>query len=195
MTDRALKITAIEALQAADGGVRLIFSVGKELAEQAIKTAQNANDALTRNKAMELVVRTATKRRSLDANAYFHLLCGKIAAVVGISLEAVKKDLVINYGTPTYAIIIPREVDVEDLYPYSRFIGEDDMGSQYLLYKQTHTLNSAEMARLIDGAVQEASQLGIETLTPKELARLQEKWGKKNGNRETGDTAENTGKE
>ena len=69
------------------------------------------------------------------------------------------------------------------------------MGSQNLLYKQTHTLNSAEMARLIAGAVQEASQLGIETLTPKELASLQEKWGKKNGNRETGDTAENTGKE
>ena len=42
----------------------------------------------------------------------------------------------------------------------------------YLVFKETHTLDSAEMARLIDGTVQEAQSLGIETLTPAELEIL-----------------------
>ena len=36
--------------------------------------------------------------------------------------------------------------------------------------------NTQEMSVLIDGIVQEAKQLGIETLTPMELARLKDEW-------------------
>ena len=43
---------------------------------------------------------------------------------------------------------------------------------KYLIYKETHTLDSAEMATLIDGTIEEAKQLGIETLTPIELENL-----------------------
>ncbi len=41
-----------------------------------------------------------------------------------------------------------------------------------MIYKETHTLNSAEMATLIDGTIEEAKQLGIETLTSIELENL-----------------------
>ena len=37
--------------------------------------------------------------RSLDANAYFHLLVNRIAATVGSSDEEVKRELVVRYGT------------------------------------------------------------------------------------------------
>ena len=47
---------------------------------------------------------------------------------------------------------------------------------KYLLYKHTHTLNSKEMARLIDGTVQDAKQLGIETKTPQQLAEMKSLW-------------------
>ena len=47
---------------------------------------------------------------------------------------------------------------------------------EYMVYKQTHTLDTAEMARLIDGAVSEAQQLGIETKTPEELDKIKALW-------------------
>ena len=44
----------------------------------------------------------------------------------------------------------------------------------------SHTYNTAEMARLIDGTVDEAKALGIETLTPAELERMKSTWTGKN---------------
>lgn len=43
-------------------------------------------------------------------------------------------------------------------------------------WKPTHTLDKAEMARLIDGVVEEAKQLGIETRTPNEIADMLNLW-------------------
>ena len=48
----------------------------------------------------------------------------------------------------------------------------------YLVYKQTHLMDSKEMARLIDGAIEVAKELGIETDTPEQLARYKEEWGR-----------------
>lgn len=48
----------------------------------------------------------------------------------------------------------------------------------YLAYKQTHLMDSKEMARLIDGAIEVAKELGIETDTPEQLARYKEDWNK-----------------
>ena len=39
-------------------------------------------------------------------------------------------------------------------------------------------MDSAEMARLIDGAIEEARELGIETDTPEQLARYKEEWSR-----------------
>ena len=36
---------------------------------------------------------------------------------------------------------------------------------------------SKEMSILIDGTVQEAKDLGIETMTPDELDRIKQEWG------------------
>ena len=38
------------------------------------------------------------ERRSLDANAYFHVLVGKIADAAGMGFEETKTNLVIEYG-------------------------------------------------------------------------------------------------
>ena len=43
---------------------------------------------------------------------------------------------------------------------------------QYLFYKQTHTLNTKEMAQLIDGVVRECHEAGIETYTEEEIESI-----------------------
>ncbi len=39
-------------------------------------------------------------------------------------------------------------------------------------------MDSKEMVRLIDGAIEQARELGIETDTPEQLARYKEDWNK-----------------
>lgn len=127
------------------------------------------------------------EKRSRDANAYFHVLVNKIAAVQGLSDTEVKRLLVIDYGAlerdeagKKVGAKVPASVDITQYYPYARcYDTVTENGKEYtcyLFYKRTHTLNTKEMARLIDGAVKEAKALGIETLPPHELEALEAAW-------------------
>jgi hypothetical protein len=121
--------------------------------------------------------------RSLNANAYFHVLVDKIAEAVGIGAEECKVKMVLEYGTvaidqngDAFKVVIPTSADIGFFYPYAKLIAEYDDMSEYFLYKHTHTLDSKEMARLIDGVIYEAEQLGIETATPEEKAKMLARW-------------------
>lgn len=74
-------------------------------------------------------------------------------------------------------------MDVGRIYSYvKRFDTRVENGKEfacYLVYKQTHDMDTKEMARLIDGTVDEARELGIETDTPEVLARYKEEWSKR----------------
>lgn len=143
-----------------------------------------------KDKDLEITVKPWREKRSLDANAYFHVLVNKIAHKLRISDDEAKKQLVVKYGAlakdadgVTVGFKLPLSVDVDNIYPYCRcFDIRDENGitfACYLIYKRTHEMDTAEFSRLIDGAVYEAQNLGIETKTPEELALLLEDWEKK----------------
>jgi hypothetical protein len=136
---------------------------------------------------LDIEIKKHRKRRSLNANAYFHLLVNKIAEHQGLGNEEVKTSLVVEYGAlakdgdgATVGFKLPASVDVTTLYRYVKcFDTRMENGKEfncYLVYKQTHTLDSKEMARLIDGAVYTAQDLGIETDTPEMIARSKSEW-------------------
>lgn len=123
------------------------------------------------------------ERRSLNANAYFHVLVGKIAENQGLGNDEVKKKFVVEYGTlatdgdgEAVVFKLPDTVNVDKFYPYTEHFDTRTEGGKtfhyYLVYQRSSELNTKEMARLIDGVVYEAQNLGIETLPPAELARL-----------------------
>ena len=123
------------------------------------------------------------KRRSLDANAYFHVLIDKISKALGKSADEIKTQLVFDYGTIASdehglkaGFKALKEVPITRFFKYAKPIGEcvenNKTFVKYLIYKETHTLDSAEMARLIEGTIDEAKQLGIETLTPAKIENL-----------------------
>lgn len=176
MTSERLRVNDVNLLQGFNGEVQLVFGVDKQSVNLAKQTVQTAAERLKQGKEVGVTVEQIKHRRSLDANAYFHVLCTKIAEKTRLSMDEVKTNLVVNYGTPLYMATIPSDADISAMWAYSRFVGERDGQAQYLLYKQTHTLNSGEMARLINGAIQEAQQLDIQTLTPREVAELEAKW-------------------
>lgn len=132
------------------------------------------------------------KKRSLDANAYFHVLVGKIADVLESSKQEVKNDLLSRYGQyeiqngSLIHLIIRDDINVRmmdeiHLQPTTSVRTMDD-GNVYRVYRVirgSHTYNTKEMSQLIKGTVNEAKELGIETATPQELAVMEKKWGVK----------------
>lgn len=147
-----------------------------------IKTSQHSA-----NKRLKTQMYWERETRGLNANAYFHVLVDKIAKTLNSSAEEVKIKMVLEYGAiatengDEIIVAIPKSANVFDYYKYAKWMGDFTAKngkpySQYLLYKQTHTLDCSEMAQLIDGVVQEAKGLGIETRTPDEIARLIALW-------------------
>ena len=129
------------------------------------------------------------EKRSQDANAYFHVLVGKIAEKLNTSNAEVKNRLIADYGEVNFLpdgsldwSVKPEAFDwtrsLETHYqPTDRYIM--DKGKKcivYIVMRGSRTYNTKEMSRLIDGAVNEAKELGIETMTPNQIAEMMSKW-------------------
>lgn len=130
------------------------------------------------------------KKRSLDANAYFHVLVNKIASATKLSDDETKKWLVKSYGTLArdedgnlIGAMLPSNVDVDRFYPYARdYKTEERDGKEYtcyLFYERTRDLDTAQFSRLLEGTVEEAKALGIETKTKEEIDSILKQWGDK----------------
>ena len=169
--------------------LRLTHEYGKgwqfvvHVSEEAVGLAKMLCDKF-REGFVDIQVEKWSDKRSLQANAYFHVLCNKIAEATKSSMDDTKKVLVSQYGTLArgsdgkyMAVKVPKNTDIDKIYPYYRHIGTDDNGlDMYLFFKHTADLNKEEMNRLIQGTVDEAKALNIETLTPDEIERMVGKW-------------------
>lgn len=138
-------------------------------------------------KELDIEIRQHREKRSKSANAYLHVLINRIAQETNESDDAVKTRLVLDYGAVArdddglvIGFKLPASVDVSRIYKYAkRFDQREENGklfSCYLVLKQTHEMDTHEMARLIDGAIEEAKELGIETDTPEQLERYRQQW-------------------
>ena len=136
---------------------------------------------------IQIVIKKITRHRSLNANAYFHVLVGKIAEKLHISKARAKNELLGRYGqrelTESGQLIISVRSDIdmmerEDLHcvpvGYATLNGKDF--THYAIIRGSHTYDTHEMAALIDGTVESAKELGIETLTPSEIERIKNTW-------------------
>lgn len=125
--------------------------------------------------------------RSKNANSYFHVLVNKIAGETGESEEEVKVRLITSYGAlarnddGTYLMfLLPESADATDYYKYAVLYDKREVNGRtvnmWKVYKDSHKMDTKEMARVIDGAIQEAKELGIETDTPEQIAEMRRKW-------------------
>lgn len=149
--------------------------------------ARQVIDSLKDGKAYDVEIKEHREKRSLDANAYFHVLVDKIAQEMNLGFEETKTNLVVEYGTVErddegmkVGFNLPASVDVTKIYRYVKcFDTRIENGKEfncYIVFKHTHLMDTKEMSRLIDGTVHEAKQLGIETLPPDKLAAMVEAW-------------------
>ena len=146
---------------------------------------------------LSLEIKRYKRKRSLDANAYYWVLIGKLAKVLQLSNPELHNKMLCLYGQPeifegkpVYMTIPDTDAAVEKvthatyyhLQPTSQ-VREGNDGIMYRTYKLlrgSHTFNSEEMARLIDGLIGCCKDAGIpdaEIATPDEKRLLKERYG------------------
>jgi hypothetical protein len=125
------------------------------------------------------------KRRSLDANAYCWVLIDKIAQATGVDKTTVYREAIKEIGGVSDIVCVQNDA-VDKLREGWQAHGlgwqTDVMPSKIegctnvVLYYGSSTYDTKQMSALIDSLVQEAQALGIETLPPAEIARLNSQW-------------------
>lgn len=124
------------------------------------------------------------KKRSLNANAYFHTLINQLAKYnrsndYAISDEEMKINMNLSYGTiaknddgEIIGVMIPKGNDIKSFYPYAKWYKEKDGCDCYLFYKRTSQLNSTEFYQLIKGVEKECKDVGIKVLSDIEFEEM-----------------------
>lgn len=146
---------------------------------------------------LSLEIKRYRKKRSLNANAYYWVLIGKLAKVLEQSNPATHNMMLCRYGQPEIfdgKAVYTTTPDTEEaevkvanatdyhLQPTSQ-VREGNDGIMYRTYKLlrgSHTFNSEEMARLIDGLIGCCKEAGLpdaEIATPDEKRLLKERYG------------------
>ena len=119
------------------------------------------------------------KKRSLNANNYAWKLITEIGNIQRLSKEEVYLNMLRDYGQSDMISVIA-EVPISNYVKYCDEVGESTLNGKlfkhYKCYKGSSEFDTLEMSIFIDGIVQEAKQLNIQTETPEELAKLKASW-------------------
>ena len=121
------------------------------------------------------------QKRSLNANNYAWQLITQIGNVLRMSKEAVYFDMLRQYGQGGAISVEERfSENFKRTYKYYESLGKSELKGKtfehFRFWVGTSEYNTHEMSIFIDGIVQDAKNLDIETLTPAEIARLKDDW-------------------
>lgn len=152
-------------------------TAGMEQVAKALKTAlENKRAIKLQILASETVGASGRKKRSLDANAYFWVLVGKIADKLRASKDEIYFEMLKKYGQSiTVTVRAGLDLSRAGFKYYELFKDGISAGKPFEAYRVfigSSQYDTREMSVLIDGVVQEAKELGIETLTQLELAEI-----------------------
>lgn len=169
----------------------VISRSGEALLTFVLKTDLGALESEVSNlssKDISLKFGAYTPKRSLNANAYFHVLCREIGKKIDRTETFVKNDMIAHYGQPLIVddervylksnLAIDKMWELEDVHAKSIKTGIENGKSiyYYALMRKTSEYNTAEMSFLIDNTVREAQDLGIPTISDNEIQRLLNIW-------------------
>lgn len=149
---------------------------------EAVKLCNSVKDG----KSYVADVKEYKRRRSLDANSYFWVLCGKLANKIGLPKDEVYRSLIRDVGD-NYEVL-PIRNDAVDKWIANwkakgvgwvcEILGASKLDgyTNVITYYGSSVYDSKQMSTLINLIVQECRQQGIETMTEAELALLMDGW-------------------
>lgn len=138
---------------------------------------------LEKGKVFDCTIEPHRVKRSKNANDYSWVLQNEIAKVLNRKISDIHNEMVLQYGViETYSIKKEAFDSARRIFDYFEELGESEVkGTTFIHVKAgigTHLYNSLEMAEFIDGVVQEAKDLGIDTKTPNEIREMKALWDK-----------------
>lgn len=136
-------------------------------------------DSLPAGKEYEITVKEYRQKRSLNANNYAWALITQIADILRKSKEEVYFQLLQDYGQ-SEVISVQSDIEIDGYFKYYKEIGNSRLqGKNFThcrIYKGSSEFDTREMSIFLDGIIQEAEQLDIDTRTPEEIARMKDEW-------------------
>ena len=121
---------------------------------------------LNQNEEQQFEIKEHKEKRSLNANNYAWHLIGEISNILRKSKEEVYLQMLKDYGQREMVSILS-SININGYFKYWEKAGVSVLNNKefthYYIYKGTSEYDTKEMSIFIDGVIQEAEQLGIET--------------------------------
>ena len=166
-----MNLTFQEAKITLDNGVWLCIKVAEPApAREFVLTKKN--------RMYSCEIKEYREKRSLDANKYAWALLSKLAD----ELNTTKEELYLQKVTLTQDEAKTFRVAWEMLgtgWPTEQ-VDFDKDGDRVVVrsYYGSSTYNTKQMSRLIDSIVEDAKEIGVETLPPDKIQAMKEEWGR-----------------
>lgn len=158
------------------------YATGKATLTFAVDQKQAAINCWNKLHAEQLTVKVDKhrERRSLNANNYAWALLTEIGNALRLSKDDVYFLMLQRYGQ-SEMISVKDGIPIGQYIKYCTRAGESWLNGtlfkHYKVYKGSSEFTKEEMAVFLDGVVEEAQDLNIETRTPDEIAKLKDLWG------------------
>lgn len=148
---------------------------------------QNALETL-KDEPLDISFKKHSKGRSKDANAMLWACLGDIANHLHTDNWSVYLMMLRRYGQFTYICVKPNAVDaVKKQWRESEEIGKVNINGQesvqLICYYGSHTYNTKEFSRLLEGVISEMKEIGLPTPSSQDMRRSLEEWEKKSEKR------------
>ena len=130
-------------------------------------------------KDLSVEVKEYRPKRSLNANNYAWQLITKLADALRIGKDDMYLQMLKEYGQ-SEMISVKTGIDITPYLKYFEIAGESTLNGKsfthYKVYKGSSEFDTREMSIFIDGIVQECKNVGIETMTPDEILKMESLW-------------------
>lgn len=132
-------------------------------------------DSLKGIEKLAIEIKPYKARRSLDQNSYAWVLIGKMADKLRTSKDEVYLLMLKRYGQGGVIKVQPHNEEailaaLKYYEPHEKLYTEND--KYYRVWAGSSGYNTEEMTVFLDGIISDAKGMGIETMTPDELAEL-----------------------
>ena len=172
-----MKLTFTEARIETDGGTWLCLKVDEPA------PARGFVYGMKRRK-YDADLKEHREKRSLDANAFYWKLCGRLARSINESPENVYKRHIKDIGN--YEVLCIQDKATEDFTRrwcsnhLGRFVESRDSKipgcTTILAYYGSSDFDKVQMSKLIDNCIQDCQAVGIDTWPEDKVSLLKEAW-------------------
>lgn len=130
---------------------------------------------LDNDKLYDVKISVYSDKRTKTMNSYYWVLLSQLANVLRTSKDELHEQLLKRYSQRDFISLLA-DINPSDYFPYyeyqSTFKHNNNTFKSYLVFKRSSDMNKQEFSILLDGLISECKEVGISTMSPKEISEL-----------------------